>query len=246
MNDAPEILFLITARGGSKGLPGKNLKRIEDVSLLGFKARSAQKCRYCTRLILSTDSEEVQEEGRTLGVEVPFTRPASLATDEATSESVVAHAIEWIEQTEGRQYDAIMLLEPSSPFATAAHYTKAVNLYLRRSADLIVGLRELDTYPVFTGDVRGDGSIAHIVKAINGTSFTRRQDQPTQVTMNGALYLIRWETFKTTGKIYSNPENCFGVVMDQWHSIEIETPEDLALAKWAVEKRCLDIAHWHP
>lgn len=244
MSEAPRILFLIAARGGSKGVPGKNLKTVGGLSLLGYKARSAQACAGCTRLILSTDSEDIQTEGRRLGVEVPFTRPAQLASDDAPSDGVVAHAMDWVEESEGRPYDAVMLLEPASPFATAAHYDEAIALFFERDADLVVGLKELETYSVFTGALAETGSIATIVEQMHTAAGLRRQDQPVEVTMNGTFYLIRWEAFRRTGKIYGDAAGSYGVLMDRWHSIEIETPEDLALADFAVTQGYLDTAPW--
>lgn len=239
-----DILFLIAARGGSKGVPGKNLKKVGGLSLLGYKARSAQACAGCSRLILSTDSDEIQTEGRALGVDVPFTRPPELATDSAPSDGVVAHAMDWIEANEGRTYDAIMLLEPASPFSTAKHYEQAIALFQETNADLVVGLRELETYSVFTGALPNNGSIATIVEQMHAATGLRRQDQPVEVTMNGSFYLIGWEAFRRTGKIYGDPKGCYGVVMDRWHSLEIETPEDLALAEFAVTQSYLDVSPW--
>jgi CMP-N,N'-diacetyllegionaminic acid synthase len=240
----PSILFLIVARGGSKGVPGKNLRRVAGLSLLGFKARAAWKCKACTRLMISTDSPEIQAEARTHGVEVPFTRPAALASDTATSESVVKHAMEWIEQNEGKRYDAIMLLEPSSPFAAPAHFDEAVTLYTARAADLVVGMRRMEPPTVFIGEEPPDGSIAPIVENMQRIAGRRRQDQRPEWTMNGALYLFGWDAFKATGKIYGAPEKCFGILMDHWHSIEIEGLDDLAMAEFAVEKGYLDLAPW--
>lgn len=244
MPNSLDVLFLITARGGSKGVPGKNLKRIGGLSLLGYKARSAQACPACSRLILSTDSEDISAEGRALGVDVPFLRPAELATDSATSDSVVAHAMDWIEQHEQRTYDAVMLLEPSSPFATAEHYSAAMDLFAEQSADLVVGLRKTDTYAPLTGVLGGDGSIADIVANMPATSGVRRQDLEQAVTMNGAFYLMSWRSFREHGKIYGDPDGSYGIVMDRWHSIEIETPEDLAFAEFAVERGYLDVTPW--
>lgn len=239
-----DILFLITARGGSKGLPGKNLKTVKGLSLLGYKARAAQRCASCSRLILSTDSNDIAEEGKRLGVEVPFTRPPDLASDVATSDSVVAHAMDWIEENEKRTYSAVMLLEPSSPFATAAHLDQAIALYNQHNAGLIVGLRQLDTYAALTGDLTADGSIAPIVKSMNDANGLRRQDLKAQVTMNGAFYLMNWATFRKTGKIYGDPNECYGLVMDRWHSLEIETQEDLDLAEYIAIKGLIDFTPW--
>ncbi len=241
---APDVLFLIAARGGSKGVPGKNLKRVAGLSLLGYKARSAQACGHCTRLILSTDSEEIATEGRALGVDVPFLRPAELATDEAPSEGVVAHAMDWVEKNEGRTYDAVMLLEPASPFATGGHYDEAIDLFTARDADLVVGLRHTGTYAALTGAQGEDGSIAGIVSTMQAAKGRRRQDLTPDVTMNGAFYLMSWEAFRRTGNVYGDPAKCYGIVMDRWHSIEIETPEDLAWAAFAVERGHLDVSPW--
>ena len=239
-----DILFLIAARGGSKGLPGKNLKTVNGLSLLGYKARAAQRCSSCSRLILSTDSNDIAEEGLALGVEVPFTRPSDLASDVATSDSVVAHSMDWIEENEKRTYSAIMLLEPSSPFATAAHFDQAIALYTQSNASLVVGLRKLDTYTALTGDLAADGSIAPIVKSMHGANSLRRQDLKTQVTMNGAFYLINWEAFRKTGRIYGDPNECYGLVMNRWHSLEIETQEDLDLAEYVATKGLIDFNTW--
>ncbi|MFL2770693.1 MAG: acylneuraminate cytidylyltransferase family protein [Rhodospirillaceae bacterium] len=244
MSKALRILFLIAARGGSKGVRGKNLKSIAGLSLLGYKARSAQSCSNCSRLILSTDSEEIRAEGQRLGVEVPFIRPAELATDDAPSDGVVSHAMEWVEADEGRSYDAVMLLEPSSPFATAEHYDEAIRLFKRNSADLVVGLRNTETYSLFTGRLGANGSIASIVEKMSSETALRRQDQPIEVTMNGAFYLVGWNAFRRSGKIYGDPSRCFGVMMDWWHSIEIETPANLAMAEFAVAQGYLDVSLW--
>src|SRR4051812_23377723 len=128
------VLFLITARSGSKRVPGKNLATIGGISLIGFKAISAKRSRHCARLIISTDSEAMQEDARAHGADAPFLRPAALASDTATSESVVAHAMEWIEEHEDTRYDAVMLLEPAAPFARASDYDAAVDLMIARDA----------------------------------------------------------------------------------------------------------------
>lgn len=241
---ALDILFLIVARGGSKGLPGKNLKTIGGLSLVGYKARAARGCRACRRLMISTDSIAIQSEAQRHGVEVPFTRPAELASDTAPSTAVVAHAIDWIETHERRHYDAVMLLEPSSPFATPAHFDAAVALYQERNADLVVGMRRSEPHSMFIGAEPPDGSIADIVAKLEAASGLRRQDRSPEWTMNGALYLFGWEAFKASGKIYGRPEKCFGLLMDRWHSIEIETADDLALAQHAATTGLIDMTPW--
>lgn len=244
MANSPEILFLLVGRGGSKGLPGKNLREIGGLSLIGYKAKAARQSRYCSRLIVSSDSAEIRAEAKRHGADVLFDRPAELATDTASSNDVVLHAMDWIEAHEGRRYDAIMLLEPSSPFALPEHFDEAVELFVSRKASLVVGMRETEVASVFVGTLGEDGSIGGIVEKMLKTTAQRRQDQRPEVTMNGALYLIGWEAMRKHRKIYADPSASYGVLMDRLHSIEIESAADLAYASYVVEHGMLDISPW--
>ena len=118
------ILYLIVARGGSKRLPGKNLRQINGISLVGYKCLAAKHSKSCTDVMISTDSQEIADEARKYNVSSQFMRPEYLATDTATTEDVVRHAIAWSEE-HWRRYDAIALLEPSSPFVRPEDYDRA-------------------------------------------------------------------------------------------------------------------------
>lgn len=244
MSDGFEVLFVIIARGGSKGVPRKNLQRIAGQSLVGCKAVSARRSRYCAHVILSSEDPEIQEEGRRLGIEVPFTRPVELASDSASSADVVLHAMEWIAREEGRRYDAVMMLEPAAPFARADHYDAAVDMMRARDANAVLGVREMEVSSVFVGPIGDDGSIGSIVTRVKALRSLRRQDQPTEVTMNGALYLLRWDWFLQNRAVYADPEHTYGLPMDRWHSLEIDSPIDLALARTLVAEGKLDMTHW--
>ena len=244
MADTAQILFLLVGRGGSKGLPGKNLREVGGLSLIGYKARSALQSRYCSRLIVSSDSEAIRNEAVRHGAEMLFERPAELATDTATSNDVVLHAMDWIEAHEGRRYDAVMLLEPSSPFARPEHFDESIELFAARNASLVVGMRETEVSSIFVGTLGADGSIAGIVDKMLKTPAQRRQDQPIEVTMNGALYLVGWDAMRKHRKIYADPAKSYGILMDRLHSIEIETAADLAYASYVIEHGMLDASPW--
>jgi CMP-N,N'-diacetyllegionaminic acid synthase len=237
-------LFLITARGGSKGVPRKNLRELAGISLIGFKAISARRSKYCTRLIVSTDSAEIQENARAYGAETPFTRPAELATDTATSVDVISHAIEWIERNTSERYDAIMLLEPASPFARPGDYDAAVELMVERDADAVVGVRPVEVNSVFVGPLDEQGRITSIVEKMRALHSGRRQDLPPEYTMNAAFYLFRWRYFKEHRNIYFSGERTYGYVMPPEYSVEIDTPADLQRAEFLVEKGYVDLSHW--
>jgi CMP-N,N'-diacetyllegionaminic acid synthase len=239
------VLYLITARGGSKSIPKKNLARIGGLSLVGFKARAAQQAGSCARLMISTDDPEIQDEARALGVEVPFTRPPELATDTASSDDVVRHAMRWVEATEGpAPYDAVMLLEPSSPFARAADFDGAVALMAAREANVVVGMRPTEVASVFVGPLDDQGRITQIVDQMAGLRGLRRQDQRQEYTMNGALYLMRWSYYLETGQRYADRTHTYGYPMDRFHSIEIDEPVDLDWARFLVDSGRISLADW--
>ena len=240
------VLFLITARGGSKGVPGKNLKRIGGLSLVGYKAISARKSRYCTRLVISTDSADIQEEARTHGVEVPFTRPPELATDAAKSGPVIEHALDWVEREGVGHYDAVMLLEPSSPFARARDYDAAVELMTARGASAVVGVTQVHSSSTVIGPLGPRGELTAIVDKMHAAraSTGLRQTLGAEYTMNGALYLFRWDYFRRHKWIYQDRENVFGYVMDRVHSVEIDEPVDLQWAEFLVSRGFIELADW--
>jgi CMP-N,N'-diacetyllegionaminic acid synthase len=238
------VLYLIIARGGSKGVPRKNLRAIGGKSLIAYKAIAARNAKSCSRLIVSSEDEEIIEEAKRYGAESLFVRPAELASDTAGSAEVILHAMEWMEKHEGQSYDAIMLLEPASPFATADYFDRAVTMMQEKEANLVVGVRETEVSSIFVGTMGTDGSIAEIVNKITNVKGLRRQDQPKEVTMNGAFYLINWEFFKRQRMIYADTENSYGIMMPEAYSLEIETPLDLAYGEFLVEHKYIDISPW--
>ncbi len=237
------ILFLITARGGSKSVPKKNLSQIGGISLIGFKATSALRSKYCSRLIISSDDVEIQQDAMKYGVDVPFTRPAELATDTASSFDVIRHAMDWIEENTNEKYDAIMLLEPSAPFATWVDFDNAVELMTERQANAVIGMREMEINSVFVGELDVQGRMTQIIDQMK-QRYLRRQDTKPEYTMNGALYLFKWELFKEHHTMYVDRENTYGYIMDRYHSIEIDEPIDLAWVKFLVENGHIDMSFW--
>lgn len=239
-----KILFLITARGQSKGVPGKNLRQLGGISLVGFKAISALRSKYCTRLILSTDDAEIQEDGRRYGADVPFTRPAELATDTASSSDVIRHAMDWIESETEEHYDAIMLLQPAAPFARWIDLDNAVEMMLKTDASAVIGVREMEVNSALVGRLDEQGRMAQVIDQIRGLPQQRRQDMVPEYAVNGALYLFRWELFKEHQTIYADREKSFGYVMDRFHSVDIDEMIDLRWAEFLVANGYIDMTYW--
>ena len=238
------VLFLIVARGGSKSIPKKNLLKIHGISLVGFKAISARKCKYCTKLVISTDSQEIQEDARQYGVDVLFTRPAILATDTAATDDVILHAMEYIKTQTNERYDAVMLLEPSSPFATHHDYEKAVEMMLSNNANVILGMREVSVNSIFQGPMDNQLRIGSIIRKIMNITGLRRQDVAQEYTMNGALYLMKWDFFEKHRNRYCDPDNTYGLIMKREYSLEIDEGMDYEYAQFLVERGHVDISYW--
>lgn len=211
---------------------------------MGFKAISALRSKNCSRLIISTDSKEIQKDAKSYGVEVPFTRPGDLATDEASSMDVISHAMDWIERNSADQYDAVMLLEPSSPLATSLDYDNAIALMVKHGANVVLGMRETAINTAFIGPMDNSGRISLIVNQLKGLQKIRRQDMPSEFTMNGALYLFKWDFFKKHKSLYEDSEKTFGYVMDRHHSIEIDELIDLQWIEFLVASDKIDMSHW--
>jgi N-acylneuraminate cytidylyltransferase/CMP-N,N'-diacetyllegionaminic acid synthase len=239
-----KVLFLIVARGGSKGIPKKNLLTIGGISLVGFKAISARKSKYCSRLIISTDSEEIQDEARRHGGDVLFTRPAALAHDTASTEEVMWHAVEYMNTHTSDRYDALMLLEPSSPFGTHEDYDKAVEMMEATDANVVLGMREVAVNSVFQGPMDAEGRVSSIVRNIMKITGVRRQDVAQEYTMNGALYLMKWDALAQHRSRYDDPEHTYGLPMKREYSLEIDEKPDYEYAQFLVDRGHIDLAYW--
>ena len=238
-----KILSIIMARGGSKGVPGKNIREIGGLPLLAFKARAAQRSKYPSRLVISTDSPAIQKVARAYGVEVPFTRPADLATDAATNFAVLHHAMQHFE-SQGETFDAISMLEPSSPFTLPADLDSAVEIMQSNSASLVVSMRDVDNPAPFVGPIEPDGRITQIVSQLKDLTNVNRQVLPHAYTLNGVVYLFCWDALKNHHTFYSEPARSFGFETDPLHNIEIDTELDLAWAQFLVEKHHLSLDPW--
>ena len=239
-----EILYLLVARGGSKGVPDKNLQRIEGLSLVGYKVRSALGSKSCDRVIVSTDSKAILDEAVSHGAIGPFLRPSELATDDASTSDVIAHALDWLRANEGKTYDAVMLLEPSSPFALPSDYDAAVQLMAEKEASSVLGIGPVGVATVFTGPLEQNGRLSAIAAKVMELSKVDRQSIAQEYTMNGALYLFRRDMFENTHSIYGDPENTYGHVMDSYQSIEIDEPIQLEWARFLAESGRINCSLW--
>jgi len=224
-----DVLALIPARGGSRGLPGKNIKPLGGLPLLGWTAEALQRsCLREARALLSTDDEAIAEAGRGCGLETPFLRPAALAGDTSSSLDVVLHALDWLADTHGETPTFVLLLQPTSPFRPPAIIDRAWQMLRDDPAlDAVVGVKPLQRSlaTLFLPDARGHMQPV----SADGDTVTRRQDSPGLVTPNGALYLIRSDSLRQGGSFF--PPASAALPMDAVSSLDIDDPTDWAIAE---------------
>jgi len=226
MASAPYAFGVIPARGGSKGLPGKNLRMLGALSLIGQAIASARESKLLTRVIVSTDSPEIAEEARRHGGEVPFMRPAELASDQAGMVPVLQHAVRWLESNAKARPDLIVTLQPTSPFRTGVEIDETIRKVIETGSDSAQTLSEASYHPFFMKTLDGDRTVALFP---DGHKYVRRQDAPPVYQPSGAVYVTRYAMLMDHGHVLG--EDNRGVVQGFEASVNIDTEWDFLLAE---------------
>lgn len=226
MYEGRRILAVVPARGGSKGLPGKNLRPLGERPLIAWSIEAGLQSRYVDRLIVSTDSSEIAQAARAAGAEVPFMRPAELASDSAKSIDAILHAIDWHERAE-LLFDLVLVLQPTSPLRTSEDIDRAIELLFARQALAAVSVCETEHHPWWSNTLPADGNMASFLRpeALN----TNRQELPPCYRLNGAIYLADTHFLKSSRSFYG-PET-FACVMPAERSVDIDNLLDFHLAE---------------
>lgn len=218
-------LFLIPARGGSKGIPGKNIKPFLGKPLICHAIDQARALADDELICLSTDSKEIRDVAEAYGLKVPFLRPDSLSTDTAGSREVILHALDWYEDN-GYKIDKIVLLQPTSPLRKVDDIRECLALYTP-DCDMVVSVKEAATNPYYNAYEPDEEGFLHISKG-PGT-YTRRQDAPKVWEYTGAVYVINPESLRRM-PMGSFPRRRF-CVMDAIRAVDLDTPLDWTIAE---------------
>lgn len=221
-------IFIIPARGGSKGIPRKNIKPLHGKPLLHYTVEEALKLAPASRIILSTDSEEIAAAGREAGLTVDYMRPAELATDTAGSREVILDAMAWAD-AQGIAYDCVVLLQPTSPFRTAADIRSCLDAYAARMPEIDMAVTVCASaanpyYDCFETDGNG------FLRVSKGDGLlTRRQDAPEAWQYNGAVYAINPASIRAMpmGRMPRKVAS----VMPRERSLDLDTPLDWTIAE---------------
>lgn len=222
------LLAVIPARGGSKALPRKALQPLAGLPLIAHTIELARRCPDIDRTVVSTDSDEIAEAAQALGADVPFLRPPELAQDDTPMWPVVRHALDAVESV-GEHYGAVLLLQPTSPMRLPDDVGEAIRLLREHpEADGVLGVSEPSENPISAGmTVRGGFLVPLFPDAY---AYTRRQDTPPVLVVNGALYLWRARIVRDRRDDPGAEARYVGLTIPARRAIDVDTGDDLELA----------------
>jgi CMP-N,N'-diacetyllegionaminic acid synthase len=229
-NVTPRILGITLARGGSKGVHKKNIRPICGKPMLAYTIEEGLKSKYITRFVLSTDDEEIASVGRDYGIEVPFMRPAELATDTASSKSCLQHATAFMENLEGQPYDYIVELMVTNPLKTVEDIDAALNKLIETGADSVIGVMKLeDHHPLRIKKIVDDRIVDFCLPEPNEA---RRQDlKPDAYIRNGSIYSVRRDELMVNNRRYGT-ENSRPYIFPPERTVNVDTLADFYLAEY--------------
>jgi len=229
-----EILGIIPARGGSKGIPNKNVVLLSGRPLITYTCDAVHESKLLTRVVLSTDDDEIAAIASRCDVDIPFVRPAELARDDTPMINVILHALDWLRTYEGYNADIVMLLQPTSPLRRGAHIDAGIQLLLNSNADTVVSVIRIPHHfvPNSVLQISEDGLLTQY---LDEPDVYRRQDKPVIYARNGPAILVTRPGVLARGKLYGDIVR--PLVMMESESIDLDTPEDLKLAEFWLDQR---------
>ncbi len=227
------ILGIITARGGSKRIPRKNIRDFLGKPLLAWSVDVGKKAEVFDEFILSTDDNEIAEIGKEYGIEAPFTRPDELAEDTSSSFGVVKHAVEWMQENKNFKADWIVLLEPPALGRQPFHIKEVVNLAKDNVADSIVGITEMPRHFSYLKEMKLDESciMSRVTDGeIMKNLIHRNQDIDKSYYINSSIYAMKYKNlFDGDDSLWGN--STYGYVMDEKYAFDIDTEKEWQIAE---------------
>jgi len=235
------FLAIIPARGGSKGLPGKNIKNLCGKPLIAWTIEKALKSKYLDEVIVSTDSEEIAKVAKQYGANVPFLRPAELATDTATTFSVIEHTVSFYKEKLNKEFDYIVLLEPTSPLREDDDIDLAIEKLLNSNAKSIVGISKTESQnPAFLVLLDENGFLRGYED--KNMKVLRRQDIKEVYFFEGSIYISKTDALLSKKTFYHN--KTIGYITPKWKSLEIDDIYDFIMVEAIIKYKgwCNDLS----
>ncbi|OHW61977.1 CMP-N,N'-diacetyllegionaminic acid synthase [Andreesenia angusta] len=225
------ILCIVPARGGSKGIPNKNLKSLLGKPLIAHTIEESLRSVYIDRIIVSTDSEEIGKVSTEYGAEVPFLRPNELAKDDTPGIAPVVHVINWIKENESIAYDYVCLLQCTSPLRRIEQVDEAIERIVGGGEDTLVSVCESKENPYWMKEIK-DGYLEEFI--VQENQYTRRQDIPKTYSLNGAIYIGKTKTILKEGNFLLDKTIAF--IMDRASSVDIDDMLDFKFVEMLMEE----------
>ncbi|HBR30287.1 MAG TPA: acylneuraminate cytidylyltransferase [Firmicutes bacterium] len=233
MIDNQKVVAIIPARGGSKGVPRKNINDFCGKPLIAWTIEEALKCKYLDRLLVSTEDQEIATVAKEFGAEVPFLRPEQLARDDTPGVEPILHALDWLSEKEQYHPDYICTLQCTSPFRKDYQISEALEILVAEGHDSIIGVCASEVNPYWMKKIENGKLKNFMPTAIN---YTRRQDLPKVYRLNGAIYMARTAVLLKKRNWYT--DHTVPYVMDKLSSMDIDDLVDFKVAEFLM-KECL-------
>ncbi len=222
------FLAIIPARAGSKRLPNKNILNLIDKPMISYSIEAGLNSKYIDEIVVSTDSKSIADISEQFGAKVPFIRPFELATDTATSFDVVKHTIEFYKNKLKKEFDYLILLQPTSPLRDEEDIDEAIEFMFEKSADSVISICEAEHSPLYMNILESDLSMKDFIpKEIENL---RSQDFEKYYRINGAIYIVKVTKFLSEKTLFLK-KNSFAFVMERKKSIDIDEEIDFKLAE---------------
>ncbi|KAJ52334.1 N-acylneuraminate cytidylyltransferase/CMP-N,N'-diacetyllegionaminic acid synthase [Clostridium tetanomorphum] len=225
------ILAIIPARGGSKGIPRKNVKDLNGKPLIAYTIEEGIKSKYIDELIVSTEDEEIASVSKAYGAEVPYLRPEEFSKDETPGIYPIIHGIEYFDKKNNR-FDYVVCLQCTSPFRKAYQIDEAIEKLIEIDADSIVSVCENEVSPYWMKKIV-DGKMTNFLE--ESTLYARRQDVPKLYRLNGAIYIAKKHILMNFKNWYT--ENTIPYIMDEKTSLDIDNMMDFKFAQFLIKER---------
>lgn len=228
MFEDKKILAIIPARGGSKGIPHKNIIKLSGKPLISYTIQAALVSKYTDYVMVSTDDDDIAMVSKEFGAEVPFMRPTELASDTAKTIDVIVHAINELD-IRGDKFDIIILLQPTAPLRTSDDIDRAIETFYKHDCNPLVSVSEVDDHPILIRSIEGN----QLRPLLDISSTCRRQDMPNYYRVNGCIYI---NMIKDITKNTSLNDNGIPFIMQRSHSVDIDDLSDIALAEYYIKE----------
>ena len=224
-----KVLALIPARGGSKGIKDKNIYDINGKPLIAYSIIAAQNSKYVDDIVITTDSEKIKEVAESFDANVPFLRPAELATDNSKTIDAVVHATNTLKEL-GRDYDILLLLQPTCPLRTTEDIDNSLELFVSKGCVALVSVNKVKEHPILMRKINEDGMMDNL---LNLPSTIRRQDMPPIYKVNGSIYINLIKELSNNTSLNDNP---LAYITDDEHSVDIDDLDDIERVKNILRK----------